>query len=304
MPKIAYNGWPNCYEISNGLIELIATTDVGPRIIHCGFVGGENIFRVYDEQAGKTGGNEHRLYGGHRLWHAPEVAPRTYEPDNSAITLEEQDDLEIRLIQPVEKTTGIQKEIDVQMDGRKAHVRLIHRLRNTNLWAVELACWSISVMAQGGKAIIPLPPRGPQPENLLPVNTLTMWAYTNMADPRWTWGNEYIMLQQDPNNDAPQKLGVMNAAGWAAYARNGNLFVKTFTHVAGATYPDWGCTTETFTWASMLELETLGPLVQLRPNASIEHVEDWYLFKDVPTPANDADVNTHILPKMQSILPY
>jgi hypothetical protein len=304
MATLAYQGWPNCYKMSNGEIELIVTTDVGPRIIHCGFVGGDNIFKVFDEHAGKTGGGEHRIYGGHRLWHSPEVFPRTYQPDNSAVTLEVQGDLAIRLVQPVEETTGIQKEIDVQMDARKAHVHLVHRLRNTSQWPVELACWAISIMGQPGKAIIPLPPRRPQAsDNLLPVNILTMWAYTNMADPRWTWGNEYIMLEQDPAIAAAQKVGVMDAAGWAAYACKAGLFVKVVAYVPGATYPDWGCNVETYTSGAMLELETLGPLAQLRPDASIEHIEDWYLFKDIPVPVKDADINAHVLPKVQSILP-
>src|SRR5690349_10985616 len=38
--KTEYGGWPNCYRISNGEVELIVTTDVGPRIMHYGFVGG------------------------------------------------------------------------------------------------------------------------------------------------------------------------------------------------------------------------------------------------------------------------
>ena len=42
--KVPYAGWPNCYSLSNGDVELIATTDVGPRIIHCGFVGSQNLF--------------------------------------------------------------------------------------------------------------------------------------------------------------------------------------------------------------------------------------------------------------------
>ena len=31
--KTAWKGWPNCYRIANGEVELIVTTDVGPRVI-------------------------------------------------------------------------------------------------------------------------------------------------------------------------------------------------------------------------------------------------------------------------------
>jgi hypothetical protein len=170
------------------------------------------------------------------------------------------------------------------------------------VWGVELAVWSLTVMAQGGKAIIPLPPRGSHPKDLAPANTLTMWAYTDMSDPRWTWGNKYIMLRQDAQAALPQKIGVQNQEDWAAYANKGQLFVKTFSYERGAMYPDGGCSIETFTNAEMLELESLGPMVYLEPKETAEHTEDWYLFKDVPLPANDADVDKYILPKVQAVV--
>jgi hypothetical protein len=301
MPRITYKGWPNCYQLSNGVVDLIATTDVGPRIIRFGFSGADNVLKEYEETLGKTGGKTWNIYGGHRLWHAPEADPRSYEPDNSPVKLEEHKTF-IRLVQPTEKTTGIQKEIDIYLDPKAAHVHLVHRLRNMNLWAVELAPWALSVMAQGGKVIVPLPPRGEHPKSLAPVNTLTMWAYTDMSDPRWTWGKKYIMLRQDAKIARPQKIGVMNKEGWVAYANKGFLFVKVFSYSPGATYADWGCSMETYTNDAMLEVETLGPLVSLQPKATVEHVENWWLFKDVPLPANDADVDKHILPKIKEAL--
>ena len=72
--------------------------------------------------------------------------------------------------------------------------------------------------------------------------------------------------------------------GWIAYARGGDLFVKRFRYLPGATYPDFGCTVEVFTRSDMLEVETLGPLVQLASGASVEHVEEWRLFRDVAAP--------------------
>jgi hypothetical protein len=48
--KTEYKGWPNCYRVSNGEIELIVTGDVGPRIIRFGFVGGQNLFKEFADQ--------------------------------------------------------------------------------------------------------------------------------------------------------------------------------------------------------------------------------------------------------------
>jgi len=296
MEKMNYKGWPNCYRLSNRLVDLIVTTDVGPRIIRFGFVGEDNEFKEYEDMVGKTGGDEWRIYGGHRLWHAPEAMPRTYFPDNSPIQIEQHAGF-VHLIQPLEATTGIQKEMDVHLAPDEARVAVTHRLRNTNLWAVELAPWALSVMAPGGKAIIPLPPRGSHEGNLLPTGTITLWAYTDMTDPRWTWGSKYVMLRQDARMEQPQKVGMMVPDGWIAYAHHGHLFVKKFGYVQGARYPDLGCSVEAFTNADMLEVETLGPFVHLQPDASVEHVEYWFLFRDVPVPKDDADVDRDVLPK-------
>src|SRR5450759_3795373 len=79
---VDFGGWPNCIRLSNGEIELIATTDVGPRIIRLGFVGGQNLFHNFPATLGRVADPEWHSYGGHRFWHAPEVFPRTYTPDN------------------------------------------------------------------------------------------------------------------------------------------------------------------------------------------------------------------------------
>lgn len=300
---VSYRGWPRCRRIANDDIELIVTGDVGPRIIRFGFVGGDNMFKEFDAMMGKRGGKTWRIYGGHRLWHAPEVEPRTYYPDNRPVAVDQQKDC-VRFIQPVETATGIQKEIDVVLPAKGARARITHRLRNTGAWNVDLAPWALSVMAAGTRAIIPLPPRGSHPENLLPVNTITMWAYTDMSDPRWRWGERFISLQQEPGNAKPQKMGVRVPDGWLAGWRAGQLFVKRFDHVPGAHYPDHGCNVEVFTNEEMIELETLGPVVNLAPGATVEHVEHWYLHRVEADAKTDADIARAILPAVRKSNPW
>lgn len=298
MEKIEYGGWKNCYRIANKKVELIVTGDVGPRVIRFAFVDGENEFMEDQEDLGKTGGDEWRLYGGHRLWHAPEVKPRTYYPDNVPVNVEENDGF-VLVTQPTEPTTGIQKELDFIMDPDRARVRVTHRLINRGMWTAEMAPWALSVMAPGGTAIIPQPPRGTHPECLLPCNTLTLWPYTDLSDSRWTFGNKYILLRQDAQKEAPLKMGVLCKDGWIAYARNGHLFVKTFKIDLTADYPDHGCTVEAFTNKDMLEIETLGPLMKLEPGQQIEHVETWHLLRDVLMPENDEEVDSKVLPRLK-----
>ena len=87
--KVTFQGWANCIKISNQVVEVIVTTDVGPRIIHYGFKGGENVFYMNPDDFGHTGGDRWHNYGGHRLWHAPEDINRTYEPDNFPVKVKQ-----------------------------------------------------------------------------------------------------------------------------------------------------------------------------------------------------------------------
>lgn len=299
LEKIAFAGWKNCYRLSNGIVDLVLTTDVGPRIIRFGFEKDDNEFTIFDDTAGETGGDEWRPYGGHRLWHAPESKLRTYYPDNWPVTFEEKED-HIRLVQEPEPTTGIQKEIHIRLYPKDPFVIVTHRMRNTNLWAVQLAIWAISIMAPGGKAIIPLPPRGPHEKNLQPTGSIALWAYTNMADPRWVWGEKYLMLRHDPKAETPQKLGVMVPDGWLAHYRNGHLLIKEYTFFKGAQYTDRDSCVELFADAEKLELETLGPLVRLNPGGEVEHLERWFLYKDIPELECDEDVDKHVLQLVRS----
>jgi len=179
-------------------------------------------------------------------------------------------------------------------------------LTNTGPWEVELSPWALSVMPPGGTAIVPLPPRGTHAENLMPTGALALWAFTDLSDPRWTWGQKYVLLRQDENRAAPQKIGVLApgdpvGAGWIAYARK-NLFLKAFHYFEEAVYPDMGSTVETFTNDEMLEVETLGPIEYLPPGESVDHIEDWFLFRDVAPPQNDAEVEQNVLPHIRSVM--
>lgn len=286
---MTYGGWPHCVRLSNGRIELVVTTDVGPRIIRCGYVGGRNLFCEFEEQLGKSGGDEWRSYGGHRFWHAPEAIPRTYWPDNTPVA-HAWDGRVLRLTQDVEATTGLAKELEIMLEAERDRVTVRHRLINRGLFAVEAAPWALSVMARGGRAIFPQEPFQPHAERLLPARPLVLWAYTNMADPRWTWGEKYIQLQQDPSAQTLQKVGMLNSLGWAAYALGADVFLKRYAADLEARYPDFGCNTEAFTNADMLEVETLGPLARLEPGGSVEHVEQWYLYRaELGTSEGDLD---------------
>ena len=106
--KLTYGGWPNCIRLTDGKTELVVTTDVGPRVIRYARIGEENVLKEVDAELGKTGGNEWRSYGGHRLWHAPEAIPRTYAPDNAPVAASWRDGV-LTLTLPKKTASGARK---------------------------------------------------------------------------------------------------------------------------------------------------------------------------------------------------
>lgn len=276
MEIVNFEGWPNCVRLFNGEIELIITTDVGPRIIRCGYINRQNLLYVSESEKGKTGGSDWHIYGGHRLWHAPEVMPRSYFPDNFTVEYR-LDGNTLKLIQPVETTTGIIKEIDITLDPVRNHVNIVHRLRNTNLWTIETSVWAITAHPAGSTAILPQEPYIDPEKDLLPARPVVLWNYTLMNDKRWTWGNKSIKLKHDSAIASEQKIGILNKQGWAACHLNDNLIVKCFEYNPDAVYPDYGCNNEIYVNEHLLEVESLGPLTRILPGTSIEHKEDWYI---------------------------
>lgn len=296
--KIPYAGWPNCYRLSNGEVELIVTSDVGPRIIRYGFEGGQNFFVELEEDLGKTGGDNWRLYGGSRLWVGPEDPVYSYGADNDPVQIEISGS-RLTAQAPVEHT-GVQKAITVELSDEGSAARVVYTLANRTIWPLRVATWVLTMMAPGGVGITTLPPRGTHPEVLAPTNPLIVFAFTNMADPRWTWLEKYIVLQQDPQNADPEKIGLFNPATRGAYLLNGELFVKKFAASPKEEYPDMGASYETFTNERFLEIETLGPMRTLQPGESMDHVEEWSLHRPVAVDSwDDAELDRVLAPYLE-----
>ena len=296
--KINYCGWPNCIRLFNDEIELIVTTDIGPRIARFGYINKQNLFYVAPDHLGKTGGEEWRNYGGHRLWIAPEAILRSYNPDNERVEFAVHDN-RIKLMQAKETITGLVKEMEITLSHHKNEATVLHRLVNQNLFDVEVAPWSISVLAQGGRAIVPQEPYGEGDDYLLPARPLSLWQFTKMNDPRWIWGAKYIQAKQDTAAISEQKIGVLNKVGWTAYYLNGELLIKKFDFNPDAVYPDFGCNNETYINGAFLEIETLGPLTKIPPGGAVEHTEHWLLAKATADETEES-IEANILPLVNS----
>ena len=269
--------------IGNQYLRLEFLAEAGPRIVRL-FVAesDENQLAEMPDVKWETPYGEYFVRGGHRLWHAPEAYPRSYIPDNSGLVVQETA-AGVRLCQPAEADTGIRKSIEVRLHADKPALTLVHELRNDGLWPVELAPWAITQLRLGGVAVLPQQVEPLDKDGLLPNRHLVLWPYTHWHDPRLQVGDEYLLIQAQPQPD-PCKVGCFNRRGWAGYLRQGVFFCKRFEPLADQPHPDLGCNVEVYCNHRFVELETLAPLCRLEPGQSTTHVETWEFYTGLDVP--------------------
>jgi hypothetical protein len=284
--QFSYKGYPNCIKLTNGDVELIATTDIGPRILsYRRLPDGPNVLRESEEElAGRSGEPGWVGRGGHRLWVGPEDLTRTYAPDNAPVRWAELDN-GVLLTQPADEY-GIEKRMAIALAKSGPVVTITHTLMNVGNEPAEVAAWALTVMKGGGVEVIPLPahadhPGSPRnarsPADFAASSTMVLWPYFSFTDDRWAFGDRYITLTQKKRG--PTKIGLAHTPGWVAYLNDRQLFVKFISFQSQKTYPDRGVNYETFSNADMVEMESLGPLVVLAPGGdSTDHVERWSLL--------------------------
>jgi hypothetical protein len=252
--------------LENDSLRVDYLTTVGPRIIG-----------LYSKQANiellvptpdihwPTPHGEYYLYGGHRVWKAPEDSFYNCPEDNVTVAAEKD---RVTLRSGVD-ASGLQKEISFCLDQNR--VLLTHQITWHGRDPIELAPWTITQLPLGGVAILP---ESAVSEGSMPTRSLVVWPYASITDPRLELHDDLILV----HGSADQKVfkaGSYNPFGWAAYMLDNVLFIKRFPVSDFRELPDMGSNVETFVWDAYLELETLGKLTWLNPGESVTFEESW-----------------------------
>ena len=274
-----------CASLENGVLKLLITQPIGPRILWFGFKGGENLFaELPDFVTELPSGGVFHFYGGHRLWVAPESFETTYIPDDSPVDISPLEN-GLRVTKPVELQTGLQKSLNIHLT-RDAQVVITHQITNYGSQPVTCASWAITQFKTGGVAILP---QAKQDTGVLPNRSLALWSYTDMSNKNVHWGRKYILVSA--HMESPFKVGFSNPRGWLAYWLDGTLFVKHAEYETLAEYHDFGSSSECYCNDQFLELETLAPITSIPPNETVSHVETWDLYKDIDRPRDENEIH-------------
>lgn len=263
--------------IKIGRLELEFLESAGPRIVSLKFEGSGNLFAEVPTLVTNTPYGDFRYLGGHRLWHAPEAMPRTYIPDNDGCTYRRIDN-GVCLTGKIEEMSGIQKEINIQIDPTTNSISLVHTLSNHNGWDVKLAPWAITMFKHGGRVVIPIKESAADTASLLPDRNIILWPYAKINDPRLRLADDRIELAAEAGD--PIKFGTFNPAGWMSYTINGIVFTKIFQVQHDSDLVDFGCNAECYCDEHFVELESLGAYVTIKPGHKTTWQEKWELKSD------------------------
>jgi hypothetical protein len=78
--------------------------------------------------------------------------------------------------------------------------------------------------------------------------------------------------------------------GWIAYSFKGSVFIKKAPYKAQEYYLDRGASSQIYCNPTVIELETLGPVVNLKPGEKVIHVENWEVFSEGNWPGDVLDI--------------
>ncbi len=271
-----YKNFGKCVCIENGMIKLMATIDVGPRIIYFGLCGNENIFfedfdREFYEM--NKGYGIWYAYGGHRLWSAPETMSETYLPDNNKVEYTFQD--HTLTLAPPKTISGKQFSLVCKMSDESS-VEVENRIQNCTAKPQRFAPWSVTSFASGGTELIPL---CSQSTGFLPNRTMALWSYSDVRDKRFTLADNYALLRHDKLENKAFKAGFNVNDGFIIYTAGNQVFKKTFPPYQKMQYPDFCCNFETYTNKHFLECELLGEERDYKPSETARISETWEIHE-------------------------
>jgi len=266
--------WGRVLWMRNRDIEIAVALDFGIRIVHMSCAGMENLFYVQpnDLSDGFTEG-KWRLYGGHRLWMAPESA-LSCTPDNDTVEYIPDGD-SILFVQQPDPVLKIRKRIRICFE-ENGLVRVEQSIENLSESPIMGAAWGVNTLAAGGKATVQF--ACSQKGGFNPQRVVSLWSDTSLHDPRLKFSKDYLTAEHQPLMDY-LKIGLYSNPGQAVFENKGQRFTLTYDAQPIECYPDNGCNFELYMCVHFMELESLGVKTEILPGQCAIHVEHWKLEK-------------------------
>lgn len=293
-----YKGWKKSIEISNSDIKVIVVPEMG-RILHFGFLEGENIFYENPEFEGvefslgeyfkkdlnisapNVGGNRvlpcseeyFHLLSGSRHVPDPFINASAYKAtslDNGVV-----------LESPISKLLGIQikRTITISEKGTRVKIKqeLIKRIaaQNQEIEKIPLTIWSLSKIKTPNVSYLPIQEKSVFKDGF----TIPVWLDSkNNATSNINLNSNLLEIKS--SESVPQKVGA-DSKKWVAAHLAKQVFIEQFNFVEGLRkfYPDGGTSVTIFGNNLFTELECLSPEKTLSIGEQINYDLYWNLHK-------------------------
>jgi len=296
-----YHGWPDAYVMSNGKVAAVIVAAIG-RVMQFGFVGEEGVFwenraldgGIADGHLAAWASKDWVNFGGDKAWPSPEAdwsaftsrkgwrPPPAFDGWSADVRLS---DGSLTLVTPADPFYGIIAERHIRLHSSRPEMTITTAYTREKGEPASIGIWVITQLKEPVGLFAPVPKKSIFPEGFTLLG--------QDPPPSLKTTNGLIALVRNPK--AAHKIGL--DADSLLWVGEKHLLRIDSPRMRKGPYPDKGSSTEIYTNPDPLpyiELETLGPLHQMKAGEKIDRVNTYTLSRRTrPTPGAEARVMFH-----------
>lgn len=274
----AYRGWSDAITLGNGTVEAIVVPSIG-RVMQFRFTGEtDGPFWANEKLAGSPLPADpwkiaHGSFGGDKTWPAPQSLWNWPPPDifdAAPLAVRVNADRSVTLTSPVSPRFGLRTVRHIALDPIEPVLRIATTYEKISGTPLTTSIWIITQLRDPVAVFLPIPADTKFPRGLAPQWSAPDGALQRHAD--------LLRLGRDPRKS--YKVGNDSAA--VVWVGETHLLKIATKRLAGATYPDGGCTAAFYGNADpvpYVELETMSPLQTLRAGESFTATNTYRLAR-------------------------
>ena len=298
---IEYLGWSGAYRLRNDEIQVVIVPEIG-RIVHIGFLEGENLLRLDEHLHGRTGAaaepGEWLNFGGDWLWPVAQSRWSDFQegiwppspfldgrPWSGRAWRTEDGSQHCLISRDFGAPLHVRVSRTIRLDPTNMHISVRQRIERLESSDIPVTLWHLSQVQDAEQVVIPV-------ENDSRFEKgITSLMFDTPKKNMLYYGQETVVYQAQRGGE--HKLGSDSPRAWLAALKGRTLLVAQATPGEGqGIYPDGGCTVQLYsnTGLGYAELETLSTEQVLEPGEHINNTITLALFRLDPVPETSANL--------------